>query len=201
MKLQLLIYFFFCSCFLSAQLNYQVDATAKAVGKRDSLFSGESAIYGSFIQRLGFSSGGVPQDIRIRNIDTKKVYTCRVKPTMKSARQNDFFFIIPAGRYEIFNYYWIQSKWYGTKTFHEPIYKGVDATDNFNQKVKDGQLELDQLERYSFVIEKNTLNYMGTWHFITGLVHFSNQKAKLDAALAKEYKYIDFAKSVVSIPE
>jgi hypothetical protein len=43
------------------------------VAKNDSVQKGQGVIYGNFIQRLGFSSGGFPQDIRLRNTETNEL--------------------------------------------------------------------------------------------------------------------------------
>lgn len=79
----------------------------------EALQPGSAAIYGNFIQRLGFSSGGYAQEIYLRNITTDKIYSMRVKATMKSAKENVFCFHLPPGEYELRQYYWTQSKWYG----------------------------------------------------------------------------------------
>ena len=56
----------------------------------DTIKNGKAIIYGNFIQRLGFSSGGFPQDIRLINLDTKEVQTFRVKPIFNSSKENTF---------------------------------------------------------------------------------------------------------------
>lgn len=80
------------------------------VNQRASLQEGKSIIYGNFVQRLGFSSGGFPQEIRLINRDTKEVVSFRVKSTFKSAKENTFIYFIEPGNYAILNYCWTQSK-------------------------------------------------------------------------------------------
>ena len=75
---------------VSLTTNGQITITLKEVLSKDTVRSGQGIIYGLFIQRLGFSSGGFPQDIRIINLDTKEIFSFRVKPTFKSAKENIF---------------------------------------------------------------------------------------------------------------
>ena len=172
------------------------------VGSDDSIIENQAIIYGNFIQRLGFSSGGFPQDIRIQNIETKEFYKFRVKPTYKSRKENPFIFHIPPGKYRILVYWWTKSQWYGGKMFTEPIYKGIDAsTKGFMKKWENGEIQEKDLEQYEFTIEKNTINYLGTWHFETGLVSFSNDKIQFDKEIMSEYEYIDFENAVIILPE
>src|SRR5690606_3374808 len=152
--------------------------TLEEVSSGDTINNGKGIIYGNFIQRLGFSSGGFPQDIRLINLDTKEVLTFRVKPTFKSSKENTFVYYIKPGNYAILNYWWTQSKWYGGKMFTEPIFKNIDATDNFENKISSGQINIDNLEQFTFSISENSLNYLGTWHFDKGLVSFSNDKTE-----------------------
>ncbi len=91
---------------------------------------GKAVIYGNFIQRLGFSSGGFSQDIRLLNLNTNEIVALRVKPTFKSAKENPFCYNIDPGEYAIDNYYWTQSKWYGGTMNTEPILKNKDASGN-----------------------------------------------------------------------
>lgn len=76
---------------------------------------------------------------------------------------NSFCDHIKPGKYYILNYWWTQSKWYGGKMYAEPIFKGIDATENFNERVNSGELVTEKLVRYEFVIEPNVVYYLGTW--------------------------------------
>ncbi|RXQ91027.1 hypothetical protein EO244_13060 [Ancylomarina salipaludis] len=172
------------------------------VGSKDSLIENQAIIYGNFIQRLGFSSGGFPQDIRIQNIETKEFYKFRVKPTYKSRKENPFIFHIPAGKYRILVYWWTKSQWYGGKMFTEPIFKGIDAsTKSYRKKSKSGKIQEKDFEQYEFTIEKNTTNYLGTWHFNTGLVSFSNDKIHFDKEITSDHEYVDFQNAVINLPQ
>ncbi len=174
--------------------------TLRELSSNDSIPTGKAVIYGNFIQRLGFTSGGFPQDMRIANVNTKEVFAFRVKPTFKSAKENLFCYILEPGTYVILNYYWTQSKWYGGKMFVEPIFKGIDATTNLEEKIKSNQINPNDLTRFSFVIEPTGLHYLGTWHFDTGLVSFTDDKTQLDTLIRDKYKRIDVSKARVVLP-
>lgn len=172
------------------------------VDNGEGLIQNKSIIYGNFIQRLGFSSGGFPQDIKIKNIDTEETFNFRVKPTYKSKKENAFVFHIPAGNYEILVYSWIKSKWYGGKVFTEPIFKGVDAsTKEFIKKSESGKIKAEKFNRYKFIITNNTINYLGTWRFDTGLVSFSNNKIQLEKEIRNKYQNIEFNDALINIPK
>ncbi len=172
------------------------------VESKGSFIENQAIIYGKFIQRLGFSSGGFPQDIRIQNLETKEFYKFRVKPTYKSRKENPFIFHIPPGNYRILVYWWTKSQWYGGKMFTEPIYKGIDASKNgFKKKWESGKIQEKDLDYYEFTVEKNAINYLGTWHFDTGLVSFSNNKIQFDKEVKSEYENINFDNAEISLPK
>lgn len=175
--------------------------TLKSLNQNKSITPETSIIYGSFIQRLGFSSGGFPQDIRIVNRETNEIYAFRVKPAYKCAKENLFCFYIMPGNYLILKYWWTQSKWYGGAMYAEPIFKGIDATRDFNTKVNSVEINTEDLERYEISIKGNTINYLGTWHFDKGLVSFTNEKHTLDSIMRKAYKNINFEESIINLPK
>ncbi len=153
---------------------------------------GYSVIYGNFIQRLGFSSGGFPQDIRLLNMDTKEIYAFRVKATFKSTKENKFCYIIKPGNYVLLNYWWTKSKWYGGDIYTEPIYKSSNpALAEQNSQISN---------QFKFTILENTLNYTGTWHFETESISFTNDKAKLDSSMITKYKFLNFFKANIVLP-
>jgi hypothetical protein len=183
--------------FLATSQNYK---SLDEFNKNDTIQKGQAVIYGNFIQRLGFSSGGFAQDIRIINLENNEISSFRVKPAYKSAKENIFCFTIPPGTYAIYNYWWTQSKWYGAKFFTEPIYKNLDARENLDAKIKSGELKREDLALFVFTISSNSLNYLGTWHFDNGLVNFSDEKLTLDTKLKDKYKFIDFSKANTVLP-
>lgn len=172
----------------------------EGVSSWDTIPEGKAIIYGKFIQRLGFSSGGFAQDIRLINIETNEIVEFTVKPSLKSARENSFMYFIKPGNYAILNYYWTQSTWYGGKIFTEPIFKNIDAMDNLQQKINSGEIKFEKLRQFTFSITENSLNYAGTWHFDTGLVSFTDDKIQLDALKKNKFKKLDFSKADLAIP-
>lgn len=163
--------------------------------------AGKSVFYGSFIQRLGFKSGGYPQDIRIMNIDTHITYTFRVKSTFKAAKENTFCYVIEPGTYAIVNYWWTKSTWYGGKSYIEPIFKGIEVTEKLEERVKNGDLKEEDFEMFSFTVTENSLNYIGTWHFEKSPVSFTNDKSALDKKIKEHYKALDFSTAKQALPE
>jgi hypothetical protein len=164
------------------------------------LREGTSVIYGNFIQRLGFSSGGFPQDVRLYNLDTQEYFAMRVKPTFKSAKENRFCYFIKPGRYAIVDYYWTQSKWYGGKMFTEPIYKNLEAS-KIEALRREGKITRADMKSYCFEVFPASIHYAGTWHFDKELVSFSNDRVSIDGNFRTKYKKIDFATAKITLPE
>ena len=134
------------------------------------------------------------------NVETKEVFSFRVKPTFKSAKENDFIYFLAPGKYIILNYWWTQSKWYGGTMFTETIYKDIDATVKLEKKIKSGELQEEDFVQFSFTISENTINYLGTWHFDKGLVSFTDEKTKLDNKISDKFKKNDFSTGKTVIP-
>lgn len=187
--------------FLAILVKGQKIKPLEKVSNNDTLSKGQAIIYGSFIQRLGFSSGGFAQDIHLVNIDTKEVFAFRVKPIYKSAKENTFICFIKPGNYAILNYWWTQSKWYGGKMFLEPIFKDTDASQDFAKKVKSGQVNLSDLKRFTFTIAENSINYLGTWHFDQGIVSFTDDKLQLDNSIQSKFNKLDLSKASTVLPK
>lgn len=104
---------FIISLFFSLSVYSQSMKSLNIISANDTVPEGQAVIYGNFIQRLGFSSGGFPQDIRIINLESNEISTFRVKPIFKTAKENSFCYLIEPGEYAILNYWWTESKWYG----------------------------------------------------------------------------------------
>lgn len=186
--------------FLSVIVNAQQAKSLSAYSGNKIIKEGQATIYGNFIQRLGFSSGGLVQEIMIKNVATSEYFRFVVKPMMKSAKENTFCFTILAGDYEIIYYNYNQSTWYGANMFGEPIFKNVISNEDLHLKLQSGALKETDLERFKFTIKENSLNYLGTWHFDDPMVTFSNDKEVLDQKMAKKYKKLDFNSANTSIP-
>jgi hypothetical protein len=173
----------------------------KKVKKKDIEIDGKSIIYGTFIQRLGFSSGSLPQNIILTNLDTKEIFQFRVKPTYKSAKKNTFCVYIKPGNYEITGYFWAQSTVAGATFYTEPTYKGVNC-EYFAllAGISSGKIKESELTKYCFKIEKNTINFMGTWNFKSGIALFTSEISKFNGEKKNKYSNIDFTKSIENIP-
>lgn len=163
--------------------------------------AGKAIFYGNFIQRLGFKSGGYPQDIRIVNIDTHETYTFRVKSTFKTAKESTFCYVLEPGTYAIVNYWWTKSTWYGGKSYVEPILKGIEVNEKLKERVDKGELKEGDFEMFSFTVLPNTLHYLGTWDFSKSPVSFSDDKPSLDDTMKRKYKGLDFPDAKTSLPE
>ncbi len=185
---------------ITLNLNSQEFKSLKKANSSQNLNDSTSIIYGSFVQRLGFTSGGFPQEIRLLNIVTNQVYTFNVKPVMKTSKQNSFCYYLKPGMYKVLSYFWIKSKWYGGEVHEELIYKNVDTfTKEYAKEIKNGNVDIDRLEPYYIEIRPNLVYYVGTWHFNTGMVSFSVDKENLDKELSK--KKIDFNNAITLLPE
>lgn len=186
----------------TTNINGQKIESLKKADSSKELNDSTSIIYGLFIQRLGFTSGGFPQDIRLQNIITDKIYTFNVKGTMKSGKENPFCYYIKPGMYKVLSYFWTKSKWYGGEMHEERIFKNIDtSTKDYTKGVKNGSVDPDKLEPYYLEIRPNSVYYIGTWHFNTGLVSFSDDKTNLDQQLKKKYSKINFDQATTKLPE
>lgn len=172
------------------------------LGDNDTIPAGQAAFYGEFVQRLKkMKSGGYPQDIRLINIETNEVLIFRVKSTFKAAKENNFCYLIEPGTYAILNYWYTESKWYGGKSYMEPIYKGDDSIQETEKKIKNKELRPDELVLFKFTITANSLNYVGKWHFEQSPVYFTDEKGEIDEDMKGKYKRLDFPKARIAIPD
>jgi TonB family protein len=137
-------------------------------------------IYGSCVQRLGFSSGGVGQYVRLRNLNTDKVFRILVKPMMRSRAENEFCVALPPGHYALQQYEYS----YGIESLRKASRGAITDT------------------RYSFVVQPGKLHYVGTWNFSTPQQpRFTDEKATLDTQLSGNYSKLLFADAVKALPQ
>ena len=61
--------------FFSIIINGQNASTLNEIYRDDIVPAEGAIIYGNFIQRLGFSSGGFPQDIKLINLETNEIFS------------------------------------------------------------------------------------------------------------------------------
>ncbi|MBC6698012.1 energy transducer TonB [Hymenobacter puniceus] len=139
----------------------------------------KGVLYGNCIQRLGFSSGGLPQYVRVLNLTSGKFYRILVKPAMRSRSENSFCVALPPGRYAL--------QWY------EYSY-GLDALR------KPGQGQLTDT-RYYFTLQPGQMHYVGKWDFSQqDAPRFLNEKAQLDAQFPPDNKAL-YEGARISLPQ
>ncbi|WP_324671663.1 energy transducer TonB [Hymenobacter sp. GOD-10R] len=147
---------------------------------RGTLAPDKGLIYGSCVQRLGFSSGGMGQYVRLRNLDTDKVFRILVKPLMRSRAENEFCVALPPGRYALQQYEYS----YGIESLRKASRGAVTDT------------------RYTFVVLPGKLHYVGTWNFSAlQKPRFTDDKAALDAQLSSNYSKLPFTDAVKTLPQ
>ena len=143
--------------------------------------AGYGIIYGSCLQRLGFSSGGLGQYVRLVNLSTGQVFRINVKPLVRSRRENPFCYALPAGRYALSQYEY----GYGNERLLKPASPahGVAAS------------------RFLFTIAAGQLYYVGTWNFANeNEPLFLQEKELLDPVLQAEFPTADLASARLAIP-
>lgn len=79
--------------------------------------------------------------------------------------------------------------------------KGLIHQQGLLGKNERGKIIKENLVQYEFTVEKNNLNYLGTWHFDTGLVSFSDDKIQLDKEMNSKYKTFDFENAIIRLPK
>ncbi len=165
--------------------------------------NGRAYIYGQFIQRLGFSSGGFSQYIKLYNLDDKHFYYINVKPSLRSKKLNRFHNSVPAGKYIVYSYEWTKSKWYGGLRTTEGVYKNATAKE-LDERQKSGITIMEsELERFILNIESGKVNYLGTWNFTDDKPVFTNEKQVADEDMQDTYyfKFFDLGQAAVNIPQ
>lgn len=158
--------------------------------ERRILPSDRGLVYGSCIQRLGFSSGGFGQYVRLANLSTGKAVRIEVKPPMRSRAQNAFCYALPPGRYALYKYEFTDSKWYGGEMHEEGLHKAL----------LNGQPL--HATRYEFTVAPGQLHYLGTWDLSQAdKPAFRSEKAQLDGQLQSVFKHLDFGQAALALPQ
>jgi TonB family protein len=156
---------------------------------RKTIPSDRGVVYGECLQRLGFSSGGFAQYVRLVNLDTHKAVRINVKPAFKSRQANSFCYALPPGRYALHSYEYTDSKWYGGVMHAESLRKSAAL---------DAPLTA---ARYVFTVLPGQLHYVGTWDFSQPQPVFLNQKAAFDTQLNKEIDAARLDAATVAVPK
>jgi len=148
---------------------------------RTSVPAGKGLVYGTCLQRLGFSSGGLPQYVQVVNLSTGQVFRLGVKPALRSRRENSFCYALPAGRYALKEYEFGQFE-----RLARPV-TGPGAT--------------VAATRYVFTLAAGQLHYVGTWNLANaGEPLFLDEKNALDATLQADFPAVNFGAAQVAIP-
>lgn len=167
------------------------------VQPRDTIKPNYAIIYGFFLPRP-IRQPGKSQEIWLYNLDTKKRISLVVKLPFGRPKADEFVCFIKPGNYAIRNYWGLEPGL--TEDSPEPIYKGIDASGNFERKLKKAGIDKKTLTRYTFSVTANSINYLGTWDFRTGLVSFTDNKAELDNDLKSQFKRLDFSVANTILP-
>jgi TonB family protein len=155
------------------------------------ILPGLGVVYGSCIQRLGFSSGSLAQYIRVVNVSTGRIFSFTVKPALRSRKENSFCYALPPGRYALYCYDFAASKWYGTELYTEGLQKAGAAAG----------IQPLSVTRYLFTVAPGGLHYLGTWNLEqANTLVISNDKSTLDAQLAPHYKHLRFDEAIPTLP-
>ncbi|UOQ74685.1 energy transducer TonB [Hymenobacter cellulosilyticus] len=154
--------------------------TSSWPGGRTALPADKGVIYGSFVQRLGFSSGGLAQYVRLHNLTTHKVVRILVKPVMRSRQENEFCVALPPGRYALYSYEYS----YGVEQIRKPR-NGPTLSDT----------------RFIFEVRPGQLHYVGTWNMRQPLQpEFKPDKATLDQRLQPDNPGLPLPQAIVALP-
>jgi TonB family protein len=153
--------------------------------------AGHGVLYGSCLQRMGASSSGIGQYVRLVNLSTGQVFRINVKPIMRSRRENPFCYALPAGRYALSQY-----------EFNSSTTWLVLTTERLCKPLSAAPASVVASTRFLFTIEPGKVHYVGTWNFANeNEPLFSNEKALLDPVMLADYPQAELASAKVAIPK
>lgn len=187
---------------LSSNASAQKIEKLKEANSSKKLSNDTSIIYGHFIQRIGSDNRFYPQVIVLLNIITNEAYSLNVRASNKTDTEESFRFYIKPGMYKIQSYwYWTVSKWLIGKEHYQPIFKDTDSTLFDKIAVPDDIANEYKLESYYIEIRPNSIYYLGTWDFSSGVVSFRDDKVNHDKKVEKIYRKIPFDQVITKLPE
>ncbi|SDX96961.1 hypothetical protein [Hymenobacter psychrophilus] len=147
--------------------------------------SDKGILYGSCVQRLGFSSGGIGQYVRIVNLDTRQYFRLNVKPIVRSRRENPFCYALPPGRYALINYEFAGGLQLGTESIR-----------------KHRNSQTLKRTRYLFTVLPGQLHYVGTWDFSQEFdPRFLDEKFTLDLVFQQKHPYLPLNQAIIVLPQ
>lgn len=149
--------------------------------------AGKGVLYGSCLQRLGFSSGGLGQYVRLVNLSTGQVFRLNVKPALRSRRENPFCYALPAGRYALSQYE------FGSSPYTLQVERLL--------KAQPAAAAGAEATRYVFSLLPGQVHYVGTWNFANANEPlFILEKELLDPIIQSEYPAANLAGALVALP-
>lgn len=160
-------------------------------------------IYGNFILRENFTTVKDTEYIIVKNIESGKEYSFVVKNVYNKRKSIPFLYFIPEGEYQILKYGAIIQKPLGYKFYTEPIFKKFNHFSEQNKKkIKEGLIDIEAQEKFTFTVKNNTINYLGSWNFDRGYINFFDDKLKLDKKMKiKINKKIDYKNAIINFPK
>jgi len=151
--------------------------------------AGYGVLYGTCLQRMGLSSGGIAQYVRLVNLSTGQVFRLNVKPTLRSRRENPFCYALPAGRYALSQY----------EFNHSSVLLDFRAERLLRPRPVPGPNVA--ATRYLFTLAAGQLHYVGTWNFANeNEPIFLDEKSLLDPVLQADYPAAGLAGARVALP-
>ena len=197
-----LLILFILAIGLGVNISAQKIEKLKEANSSKKLSNEVSIIYGSFIHRIGSDNKYYAQTVILRNIITNELYSLYVGASNKTDTEKSFRFHIKPGMYKIQSYwYWTVSKWLIGKEHYQPIFKDTDNTLLDKIAVSDDIANEYKLESYYIEIRPNSIYYLGTWDFSSGVVSFSDDKVDHDKNVSKIYRKIPFDQAITKLPE
>jgi hypothetical protein len=156
-----------------------------------------AVIYGNFSRRKIKLSNYFNQWIVVRNKSTNMYFKLLVMPDTKGAQENMFSFYIPKGEYEIITYIYGTNKSAVHGNTYNQNYEPV-----FNRNLTpNNPMSKDEIVKYNFKIDDNSIYYVGNWDFSTEEVKFIDDKNNFDIEFLIKYKSLKNKKTLSVIPK
>ena len=199
--LKQLLLLFILAIGLSTNVSAQKIKKLKEANSSKKLSDEVSIIYGNFIHRIGSDNKYYAQAVVLRNIITNEDYSLNVRANYQRDTEKSFRFYIKPGMYKIHGYWYWTVKWLIGKEHYQLIFKDTDSALFDKIAVSDDIANEYKLESYYIEIRPNSIYYLGTWDFSSGVVSFSDDKVDHDKNVSKIYRKIPFDQAITKLPE
>ena len=185
----------------SLQLSAQKGITVPQADPAHMVQPGMATVYGSFMPRhQTWLKKGYQHYVYIKNLQSGELFLVETLHYFNNGKEGVFCCHLKPGTYELLSYKWGDAQVYGVKVHTEPIYENIDATDSLEAKVKSGAIKIADLKRFTFRVSEDTLYYLGSWNFNTGIAVFTDKKALADRQIKTDFLTVDFNKAITVIP-